>query len=92
MSHTCNKNIGGIGFALSESYFGHCRTRLVANGFTSLGLICVCFYAQSGYLIMAAWALMGCPSAYYIGSNCCTVPLFGPAYHNYCNQLLQSAA
>ena len=60
---------GAVIIGIIEVKVGQFFNRLACNFMTTAGSVCLTFYKESGYLLLAGWILMAFPSVYYIVSN-----------------------
>ena len=67
---------GAVFVGMAEVKIGLFWNRLLCNSLTTGGLVCLAFYRQNGYLVMAGWVLISFPSVYYIVSNIWLASLF----------------
>ena len=70
------KSVGIIVFGILDVKLGLFWTRLLGNLMTTVGLVLLTFYRQSGYYIMACFWLISAPAVYYTTSNLAIVSFF----------------
>ena len=70
------QSIGLILFGILDVKLGLFWTRMLGNLMTTVGLVLLTFYRESGYYIMACFWLISAPAVYYTTSNLSIVRFF----------------